>query len=316
MQPHADPNAWRPLLDILPQGVLVVNAVGRIVEANPGASRILGMAREDLLARGLADGRWAGLDEDGAPLSPEAFPGAATLGTRVPFHNLVIGLLQDGRDPLWLEFSGGPLPDGGVLVTFADITDPRRTQEVHEARARIVAAASGSTLEEVLQATLDEAEHLTGSRIGFFHFIGPDELTLGLQAWSTRTREAFCQAEAHRAHYPVDRAGVWVDALRDRRPVIHNDYAALPHRKGMPEGHAEVVRELVVPVFRGERIVALLGVGNKPGPYGTMDVETLHQFADFAWDSIDRLRIAQDLEERDSSLRALVGSVPGAVYRS
>ena len=39
-------------------------------------------------------------------------------------------------------------------------------------------------------------------------------------------------------HYSVDEAGVWVDCVRERRPVIHNDYAALAHKKGMPEGHA------------------------------------------------------------------------------
>jgi len=41
--------------------------------------------------------------------------------------------------------------------------------------------------------------------------------------------------------------------------VIHNDYASLPHRKGMPEGHAVLVRELVVPIMRGDRFVAILG---------------------------------------------------------
>jgi len=48
-------------------------------------------------------------------------------------------------------------------------------------------------------------------------------------------------------------------------PVIHNDYAALGHRKGMPEGHALVERELVVPIMREDKIVAILGVGNKDG---------------------------------------------------
>ena len=31
--------------------------------------------------------------------------------------------------------------------------------------------------------------------------------------------------------------------------MVHNDYAALPHKKGLPPGHAPVVRELVVPVL-------------------------------------------------------------------
>ena len=47
--------------------------------------------------------------------------------------------------------------------------------------------------------------------------------------------------------------------------------------EGMPEGHAPVVRELVVPVIREEKIVAILGVGNKQSDYVPQDVETVAQ---------------------------------------
>jgi len=75
-----------------------------------------------------------------------------------------------------------------------------------------------------------------------YHFVERDQKTLTLQAWSTRTRTEFCKAEGQGLHYSLDQAGVWVDCVRQRQPVIHNDYASLPHRKGMPPGHAEVVR--------------------------------------------------------------------------
>ena len=70
--------------------------------------------------------------------------------------------------------------------------------------------------------------------------------------------------------------------------MIHNDYSALPHRKGMPAGHANIIRELVVPVFRSDRLVAILGVGNKPADYGASDIETVSLLADLAWDIAER----------------------------
>ena len=91
-------------------------------------------------------------------------------------------------------------------------------------------------------------------------------------------------------HYCVDRAGVWVDCVRERKAVVHNDYASLPHRKGLPEGHAPVVRELVVPVIKDQKIVAILGIGNKPSDYTDEDVRTVSFLADVTWEIVGRRR--------------------------
>jgi PAS domain S-box-containing protein len=166
--------------------------------------------------------------------------------------------------------------------------------------------ASSHTLDELLQATLDEAEALTGSAIGFYHFVEADQRTLCLQAWSTRTLGGMCNAEGKGLHYDLDKAGVWVDCVHEQKPVIHNDYSALPHRRGMPAGHAEVVRELVVPVFRGDRLVAILGVGNKPVDYATSDIETVSLLADLAWDISERKRAETALQAASAYNRSLI----------
>jgi hypothetical protein len=149
-------------------------------------------------------------------------------------------------------------------------------------------------LKELLALITDKAEILTGSEIGFFHFVSEDETEIFLQTWSTRTLTTFCKVEGDVMHYETDKAGVWVDCLRERRPLIHNDYAALHHRKGMPEGHAVVLRELTVPVFRGDRIVAIIGVGNKPADYNENDIELVTQLINLAWEYI----VSKQLEEK------------------
>ncbi len=172
----------------------------------------------------------------------------------------------------------------------AEIEERKRAESIMLARLRLVEYSSSYTLDELLQATLDEAEALTGSAIGFYHFIEADQKTLCLQAWSTRTLGGMCNAEGKGLHYDLDKAGVWVDCVHEQKPVIHNDYSALPHRRGMPAGHADVVRELVVPVFRRDRLVAILGVGNKQVDYTTSDIETVSLLADLAWDISERKR--------------------------
>jgi diguanylate cyclase (GGDEF)-like protein/PAS domain S-box-containing protein len=146
-----------------------------------------------------------------------------------------------------------------------------------------------------MQQALDEIGHATASPIGFYHFVEPDQKTLSLQAWSTRTEKEFCKAEGKGMRYSIDQAGVWVDCVRQRKPVIHNDYASLPHRKGLPDGHAEVIRELVVPVLRQERVVSILGVGNKPTDYDDKDVELVAYIADVVWEIVRRKRAEEKL---------------------
>ena len=178
-----------------------------------------------------------------------------------------------------------------------DISERRRVRNIQAARLRLMEYAADHTLKELLVATLDEAGALTESPIGFYHFLEADQKTLALQAWSTRTSREYCKAAGEGRHYDIDEAGVWVEAIRQRRPVIHNDYAALPDKHGLPPGHAVVLREMVVPVFRKGLIVAILGVGNKVTPYTENDLQTVAQLADLAWDFAEGKRLEAELVE-------------------
>jgi PAS domain-containing protein len=113
-----------------------------------------------------------------------------------------------------------------------------------------------------------------------------------------------CTATGSGLHYSIDEAGVWVDCMRERRPVIHNDYPSLPHRKGLPEGHAPVIRELVVPVMRADSIVAVIGIRNKPSDYLAHDIETIASLADLAWDIVEVKRREEKLQRSEAILRS------------
>lgn len=170
-----------------------------------------------------------------------------------------------------------------------------QTQGVMELRLNLMEYSLTHDLQELLKEALDEVCSLSDSPIGFYHFVKPDQQTLSLQAWSTRTLNEFCVTEGHGLHYPVEKAGVWADCVRQKRPIVHNNYATLPDRKGLPEGHAPVIRELVVPIFRAGLVVAILGIGNKETDYTEHDVELATYLADIAWEITER---KQNEEER------------------
>jgi PAS domain S-box-containing protein len=180
-----------------------------------------------------------------------------------------------------------------------------QTENILKARLRLIQYANSHTIDELLQAALDEIESLTDSQVGYFHFLDPDQKTLRLRAWSTNTLQNMCTLSNRDRHYDLDQAGVWADCIRERQPVIHNDYASLKQRKGYPEGHAPIIRELSVPIMREEQIVGILGMGNKPQKYNANDVELVTRLADFAWDVIEHKQAGENLLASEEKFRTL-----------
>ncbi|MDD2856594.1 MAG: PAS domain S-box protein, partial [Desulfuromonadaceae bacterium] len=196
------------------------------------------------------------------------------------------------------------------VAMIKDITRQKREEKLAAARLYLIEYSLSHTLDELLTETLDQIEDLTGSLIGFFHLLQEDQRTLTLHAWSTRTAKDFCKAEGSGSHYDIEKAGVWVDCILQRQPVIHNDYASLPHRKGMPPGHATVIRELAVPIFRSDKIMGILGIGNKDTEYTEEDVQIASRFADLAWDIAERRQMQDSLNESNDLITIAFNSAP------
>jgi PAS domain S-box-containing protein len=186
------------------------------------------------------------------------------------------------------------------------IQERRQSESILQARLRLVEFASTHNLNELLEYSLDEVEVLTGSTVSFFHFLEPDQKTIGLQAWSTNTMQNMCNAEGKGSHYDLEKAGVWADAIRLRKPIVHNDYANLENRKGLPEGHSPILRELVVPILRDNKVVAILGVGNRAKEYSSNDIEVVATFADFAWDVVEYIISENAVVKSEEKFHTLV----------
>ena len=216
----------------------------------------------------------------------------------------------DGRVKwVWERGRGVFSPEGGDLLFLegfiTDITERREAEDLMRIRLLLAEKARTAALDEFLQAALDEAEKITGSRIAFFHFVDEDQENLTLAMWSTATVREFCHAEGQGMHYPISQAGVWTDCLKAKAAVIHNDYASLPHRKGLPPGHAPIHRQLVVPVMRNGLVVAIMGVGNKEDDYGAADVERVETVAEVVVDLALRKRAQEALRESEARFRAI-----------
>lgn len=192
-----------------------------------------------------------------------------------------------------------------VITTVRDVTERKQAVEIIRLRLDLLEYATTHSLGELMQKALDEIGKLTSSPIGFYHFVDEKQDSLSLQAWSTRTLVEFCKIEGKGMQYPIEQAGVWADCVRQRKPIIHNDYATVTHRKGLPEGHADIVRELVVPTMQNGQVVAILGVGNKSLDYDEQDVELVSYIAGVVWSIIEQKRANEKIQELNAQLERL-----------
>lgn len=198
----------------------------------------------------------------------------------------------------------GPLDLGGRRLLFSiieDVTEQRAAETVlnqltQRAMYLLELPRLADTLAEAgfLQRSLEMVEDLTESPISFIHFVNEDEESIELVAWSRRTLETYCTAMADR-HYPIGQAGIWAEALRQRRPVVCNDYASAAGRHGLPEGHAALTQLISLPVMEQGKVAMLAGVGNRARPYEQSDVDTLQLIANEVWQLVRRKRYAQHL---------------------
>ena len=296
---------YRILFEAFPLGITVTDKKGNIVEGNRKAEEILGISAEEHKKRKIDSKEWRIIRSDGTPMPVDEYASTIALTENRLVENMEMGVAKGENDISWINVTAAPIPleDLGVAITYGDISERRRTEEILRVRVRLTERSFFLTLEELLVATLDEVEVLTESPIGFYHFLGADQKTISLQAWSTRTTREFCTAAGKGTHYDLDQAGVWADCIRRRGPIVYNDYQALSDRKGLPPGHAHVSRMLAVPIKRGDKIVAMLGVGNKARPYDEKDVEAVSILADLAWEIAERSRAEEALSESEERFR-------------
>ena len=300
---HHRSQEWLQTFDAVQDSICLMDAEQRIVRCNRATVDMTGKEFSELLGQQC----WLMFHADGHPHPDCPVAAAQCSGTRAS------GEMRFGDR--WRVVSVDPIFDEagqqtGYVHVVRDITVRKKNELVLEARMKLAEYAIKHSLEELLQRTLDEICRVTDSPIGFYHFVDEDQQHLTLQAWSSRTRAEFCTAAGQGSHYPISQAGVWVDCVAARQPVIHNDYAALPHRKGLPEGHAPVIRELVVPVLRGGRIVAILGIGNKPQLYDETDVKLTSYLADIAWELVEHKRTQDVLCENEILFREFLAHSP------
>ncbi len=207
------------LIEVMPVGMLVYDAEGRVTECNPAACRIGGLAADEALGRYADDARWQSVREDGSEFPTEAHAVSVTLRTGQPVSGSVQGLRLPDGGLRWVSIDTQPLLriDGtveGVVSCVVDLTEKR----MQEARLGLVVdAAALGTWEVALPNGVVRFNERWSRMLGY----APQDLQLDNETW-------------RRLVHPDDLAGA--EALLDahlRDPSVpYQAELRMRHREG------------------------------------------------------------------------------------
>ncbi len=279
-------------IDQLPGTAFVKDSQLRLLMVNRHLGKQLGMEPKDLIGKTAHDI----FPKDFADLVTDLDRLMLEQGGSRTFEESFHGRHSDTNLFVIDDGSGQPML-GGFSV---DVTERYRSAARSNALLQVNELGSRLPERDFLKAGLELVEQITGSKIGFLHFVNDDQQTLELVTWTSGALQN-CTAVSD-SHYPVDQAGIWADALRTQQPMVCNDYASYPGRRGLPAGHAGLDRVVSVPIMEHGLVRMILGVGSKDSAYDDFDVFSLLLFGNDMWRIVQRSRAEAALKQRVDEL--------------
>ena len=165
-----------------------------------------------------------------------------------------------------------------------------------QSQIRLFEMVENDSMEEIIATALANVENLTNSKISFFLLYNETTNQITLNQWSKNT---FGDVQTTKDHthksLPIDESEIWIDCIRKRKPIIYNNYSTVVHKKGVLASTIELSRILTIPIIRKKRIVAILGLGNKPNDYRDNDIEISTRLANLVWEVTERKKAEEQI---------------------
>ena len=323
---------FQAAMDYSQAGIAIARAPdGMLIYVNDSALNIRGEAKEKIVdGIGIEKyvASWQILHFDGTPYKAEEVPLARAImfGETCSEEFIVRRPNQEDRI-VWAN--AAPIKNEkdeiiyGIVV-FLDITKRKKAEQensINRIRLDIsneIVTMPDASEKNILAYALERMLELSESKLGFLGYISPDEQEMQIHNWSNIAM-AECKIHDKPITFPIAQAGIWGEPVRNRKPIILNDFNGHhPLKKGYPDGHVTISRFMSVPVFDGDRIVAIAAVANSPSPYFEIDTEQLTLLMMSVWEQVQQFRFKQEKEHLRAQLRQAqrvesIGNLAGGI---
>ncbi|HZK18814.1 MAG TPA: PAS domain-containing protein [Clostridia bacterium] len=237
-------------------------------------------------------------------------------------HRTVIRTIPWGESYFKVTKFPVEMPNGsfGVGSYTNDVTKERKRQQArtrmlkHNRLLLEMLTRTHHGKQEQLDYALDEFLKISGSQYGYIYFYSEEREEFVLNSWTKGTMKD-CTVKGEPRVYQLVDTGIWGEVVRQRKPIVVNDFESPnPLKKGYPEGHVSLKRFMSVPVIIDDKIVAVVGLANKPTDYDKTDVREMTTLMSGVWNAVQR-REAKDtlIYERNKYYQTLLSIGDGVM---
>ena len=191
----------------------------------------------------------------------------------------------------------------------------RRLEELRLKKLLELSQMSDAGMDELIAFSLKEIVQLTQSAMGYLGFLNQEETELTIHSHPSKIIKR-CRISENKNSRHIDDTRLWTEAIRQRKAVVINDYAhhRATDKKGYPSGHVKISRIMSIPVFEGQKMVALAGVGNKLHDYEESDVRQLQLMMGGMWKIIQKKTAEDTLRKSEERYRLLADNATDIIW--
>ncbi len=287
---------------------------GRYVEINPAFERVFGFTREEAIGRVATElGIWC--------LPSERQRMADLLYEHGKLVNIVTRLRDKAGRTLDCLLSASLIEiedEPCMMIITRDITERMRIEQLFMEQNRMLDALSQAQADFITDADphltfnqlLSHLLEITDSEYGFigevFYENGLPSLrlfTITDVTWDESERSAY-QRRLKNDFFFRGVNTLFGHIMTTSQPVLSADPANDP-RGALPEGHRPLKSFMGLPLFRGEQLVGMLGVGDRPDAYDEALVHRLQPFTNTCAMLIEAYRNNLRRRQAEAQLRRL-----------
>lgn len=297
---------FQTLADLSPAGIYLTDNTGNCIYANTAWCTMAGLSLKEAQGLGWLNGIYLEDREMVFSNWKRMVESNGKWGFEYRFQN------KEGKITTVFGLASPQFDSNGQVSRYigvnVDITERKDTERIlQESELRLgslvrILQHTTNSIQELLDFTLEEAIKLTYSKIGYIYFYSEENKEFTLFSWSKQVMHE-CTIMNPKTLYKLEETGIWGEAVRQRKPIMVNDFHA-PNslKKGYPEGHAHLKKFLTIPVFVEGKIVAVVGVANKITDYIETDILHLTLLMDGTWKAYEKIKTNELVKEQNEEL--------------